>query len=186
MAMTLRQRRFVREYLAGPPGVRGIAVQAARRAGFKTDTSEAVGYQLMRRPEIQKKIRMHLTRLDVTTDDVLQELRRIGFSDMRQFVEWDGDDVTLKPSDEMTDDDAAAVAEVSKTESKDGGSIKFKLHDKVAALQHLGRILGAFKDAEVGERKVINVAVILEQPAALTNGHALPGLKIALEENGHA
>jgi len=180
MALTLRQRRFVREFLAGPPGVRGIAVRAAERAGFNV-THDAVGYQLVRKPEIRKKIQRHLAKLDITTDDVLEEFRRIGFSDMRKFVEWDGSDVTLKPSDQLTDDDAAAVAEVSKTETKDGGSIKFKLHDKVAALQHLGRILGAFKDQDPPERKIINVAVILEQSAP-ANGHALPGVRIELEE----
>lgn len=178
--MTLRQRKFVRAYLAGPIGVRGIAMRAAEVAGYGV-ASSAVGNQLVTHPAIREKIRRHLAHLDITTDRVLEEMRRIGFSDMRNYATWDGGTVTLKPSGELTDEDAAAVAEVQQVETKEGGSIKFKLHDKRAALQDLGKFLGMFTERDQTPKQIINVAVILEQPAG-TNGRALPGIRLELED----
>lgn len=48
----------------------------------------------------------------------------------------------------MTDDAAAAIAEVS--QSKDG-TIKVKMHDKLASLVRIGQHLGMFKPASGGE-----------------------------------
>ena len=50
------------------------------------------------------------------------------------------------PSNEMSEDAARCVSEVSETVTKDGGSIRFKLHDKTKALDLLGRHFGMFKD----------------------------------------
>ena len=50
--------------------------------------------------------------------------------------------VELVPSDEIDDDTAAAVSEVSLTET----GIKIKLHDKRGALVDLGKHLGLFVD----------------------------------------
>lgn len=158
-------------------------MKAAEEAGYGV-ASRSVGHSLLAIPAIREKVRRHLVHLDVTIERVLEEMRRIGFSDMRDYADWDGSTVTLKPSDELTDEAAAAVAEVQQTTTEGGGSIKFKLHDKRAALQDLGKFLGMFVEREQAVTKVLNVQIVLEQPAP-TNGHALPGIKIALED-GHA
>ena len=78
---------------------------------------------------------------------VVAELARIGFSDIRQVVDWGPGSVTVRDSASIGDDAAAAVAEVGKTAT----GIRVKLHDKVGALEKLGRHLGMFKDkVEVG------------------------------------
>lgn len=77
---------------------------------------------------------------------VLLEYARIGFSDMRKFTTWGPDGVTLKDGADISDDDAAAISEVSQTTTEGGGSIKFKLHDKKGALDSIGRNLGMFTD----------------------------------------
>jgi phage terminase small subunit len=73
---------------------------------------------------------------------VVAELARIGFSDIRQVVDWGPGSVTVRDSASIGDDAAAAVAEVGKTAT----GIKVKLYDKVGALEKLGRHLGMFKD----------------------------------------
>lgn len=82
----------------------------------------------------------------LTVDQVVGELVKIGFSDMQQFAEWGPSGVTLKDSTEMEPDATACVAEVSETIGEKSISLRFKLHDKVAALRDLGRHLGMFKD----------------------------------------
>ncbi len=59
---------------------------------------------------------------------------------------WGPDGVKLIDSKDLSDDDAAMVAEVSETVTKDGGSLKVKSHDKVRALELLGKHLGIFVD----------------------------------------
>ena len=52
----------------------------------------------------------------------------------------------LRPSFELTPDQAAMVAEVSETTSQNGGSLRLKIHDKVRALELLGKHLGMFTE----------------------------------------
>ena len=51
--------------------------------------------------------------------------------------------MTIVDADEISDEAAAAVAEVSQTVN---GALRVKMHDKHAALVSLGKHLGLFKD----------------------------------------
>ncbi len=95
----------------------------------------------------------------VTAKEVLRELKRIGFADIKDFlsyktaktvVGYDDDTyepiteyrqvVDLRDSDEV---DGKAIQEVSLNSR---GVFTFKLHDKMAALDKLGKYLGMFTD----------------------------------------
>jgi phage terminase small subunit len=94
---------------------------------------------------------------------VLKELAKIGFTDMRNYTTWGANGVILKQSDELTPEQTAAISEVSETISKDGGSIKFKLHDKVSALEKIGRHLGMFNDKLQLDGEGLNIHVTIEK-----------------------
>ena len=118
MALTPKQERFVGEYLKDLN-----ATQAAIRA----------------------------ERTQVEGDQVVLELARNGFSDMREIALWGPDGIAYKASGELTDEVAATVAEITETvtPTKDGGerrTLKIKLHNKLRALELLGRHLGIFTD----------------------------------------
>ncbi len=162
--LTARQRAFVREYL-----VDLNATQAAIRAGYSAETAEQGAAQLFRNIKVKTAIEAAMqnraVRLDITADRVLVELAKIGFSDIRKAVKWqtamvteednpDGGDIAviktvvtntvqMVASDDLDDETAAAIAEVSQTAT---GGVKIKLHDKRAALVDIGRHLGMFKD----------------------------------------
>jgi len=53
-----RQRAFVRNYLVGMPGVRGIACRAYREAGYNVTLRSArvCGSRLLRHPTVQKAL----------------------------------------------------------------------------------------------------------------------------------
>ena len=53
-----------------------------------------------------------LRRADVAVADVLNECRRLAFSDKRDVVEWDHDGLQVKPSAELSDDAARAISEI--------------------------------------------------------------------------
>jgi phage terminase small subunit len=164
--MTPKQQLFVDEYL-----IDLNATQAAIRAGYSEDTAYSQGQRLLKNVEIADAVRKAMDerseRTKFTADQVLAELAKIGFSDIRKAVKWfsqaniaqvdetegeieDGsirfavaNQVELVSSDEIDDDTAAAISEVSMT---DKGGLKVKLHDKRAALVDLGRHLKLFTD----------------------------------------
>ena len=96
-------------------------------------------------------------RAEITAEKVLRELARIAFADIRKAVKWtngpaldmNGEEgikiessVMLVPSEELDDDIAAAISEVSQT--KDG--IRIKFHSKEAALGTLAKHFGIVKE----------------------------------------
>lgn len=146
MALTEKQARFVAEYL-----VDLNATQAAIRAGYSEKTAEVIGYENLRKPQIQEAIQVAMDarakRTEITQDRVLQELAAIGFSRTTDFIRIDQmGHVILTPTDELTEDQQRAIAGI-----KDGKfGVELKLHDKLRALEKLGEHLGMFsgKDAQ--------------------------------------
>jgi phage terminase small subunit len=141
--LTPKRQRFIEEYM-----IDLNATQAAIRAGYKEKTAYSIGQALLKilEAEITRALAERSKRTEVTADRVVRELARIAFTDTRQIFMWGPDGVTLRPSDELTDDEAAIVAEVSETKSETGGSIKVKRFDKLKALELLGKHLGMFTD----------------------------------------
>ena len=84
--------------------------------------------------------------LEITPERVMAEYAKLAFSDMRRIATYGPNGVALKDQSEIADDDSAAIAELSETRTKDGGSIRFKLHDKKGALDSIARTLGMFTD----------------------------------------
>lgn len=143
--LTPKQKRFVEEYL-----IDLNATQAAIRAGYSQKTAKEIGCENLTKPNIEIAIQTALAarskRTEITAEMVLAELARVGFSNMAHYAKWNPDGVTLVDSDNLTDDAARCVAEVSQTVTAEGGTVKFKLHDKVSALEKLGRHLGMFTE----------------------------------------
>jgi phage terminase small subunit len=155
MALSSKQKRFVDEYL-----IDLNATQAAIRAGYKPKWVTTNVTKLLENTSVKKYLSEQQEalseRTEITQDRVLKELAKIGFADIRKAVKWSpslgeqvvGDDVVqtngvmLVDSDQLDDDTASAVAEISQTAQ----GVKIKFHDKRAALVDIGRHLGMFTD----------------------------------------
>lgn len=156
--LTAKQARFVEEYLLDLN-----ATQAAIRAGYSERMAHSIGWENLQKPAIAEAIAAaqaaRASRTEVTQDRVLAELAKIAFADIRNAVRWGRSPVDteaeeanpnslgiypveLVPSSEIDDDTAAAVSEVSLTQT----GVKIKLHDKLAALEKIGKHLGMFKE----------------------------------------
>lgn len=161
MALTAKQERFVEEYL-----IDLNATQAATRAGYSEKTAGKQGTQLLAKTGIAAAIAKaqarRSKRTDITQDRVLRELARIGFADIRKAVAWTSTGVVLNPSDEVDDETAAAIVEVS--EGRDG--LKLKLADKLGALEKIGRHLGMFgaDKGEEGDAPGLNINITSNAP----------------------
>ena len=76
--LTTKQRRFVAEYI-----VDYNATQAAIRAGYSEGTAGVIGFENLRKPQIQAAIHEELEkqsqRTNVTADRIVQELAAMAF-----------------------------------------------------------------------------------------------------------
>jgi hypothetical protein len=79
-------------------------------------------------------------RLGISIERVLERLHAIGFADIRRVVGWNDGTLIMKPSGELLDSDAAAIAEIIAS-AKDQKIYRVKMHDKTPALALMIRIL---------------------------------------------
>lgn len=152
MSLTPNQERFVTEYL-----IDLNATQAAIRAGYSAKTAEVQGCRLLRYAHVAEAVKTaqdkRAKRTEITADAVVQELAKIGFANMLDYITVQNGDAYVDFST-LTRDQAAAIGEVTSEiytegkgdDAKDVKRTKFKLTDKKAALDSLGRHLGLFVD----------------------------------------
>jgi phage terminase small subunit len=142
-SLTELQQAFVREYLKDLN-----ATQAAKRAGYSENTARQTGSENLSKPDIQDAISQAMAerarRIQVDQDRVVQELAKIAFANMKDFADWTNRGVSWKPSTDLTREDSSCVAEVTEQLTDKSITLKLKLHDKVKALELLGRHLGLF------------------------------------------
>ena len=138
-----KQQRFVEEYLADLN-----ATQAAIRAGYSRRTARQVGHENLTKPDIADAItetmQARSARTEITQDMVLEELAKIAFADIGDFIEWGPQGVRIKSSGELRDGRSRALADLHATKAAKGVQVKFKHHNKLVALELLGRHLGMF------------------------------------------
>jgi hypothetical protein len=77
------------------------------------------------------------------------ELARVAFGDPRRVMSWGPGGVRLRPSAELADEEAAIVAEMGETTTKEGGSLRLKTVDKLSALRLLAQHLGMLGESNV-------------------------------------
>src|SRR3954451_17386762 len=155
-----RQRRFVEHYLVDLNAT-PAPTRAAIRAGYSAATASEQASRLLANVKVAAAIAearaARSRRTEVTADRVVLELARVAFGDPRRVMSWGPGGVKLRPSAELADEEAAIVAEVGETTTKDGGSLKLKTVDKLGALRLLGQHLGLFLERRQVEATTIVV-----------------------------
>lgn len=146
--LTPKQALFVQEYL-----IDLNATQAAIRAGYSEKTAGSQAFDLLKKPEIQVAIseaqNARSVRIQVSQDRVIQEIARIGLSDMRKLFDDGG---RLLQPHEWDEDTAASIASIEVDQRKEPGDdgeqytvTKIKAWDKNAALEKLCKHLGLYE-----------------------------------------
>lgn len=147
------------------------AEQSAKDAGFTAATCRKKSYAWVGKsrqdslyPELfdlvqdikENKIQPKLEqKFDITSDKVLTEVARLGFSDIRKLFNEDG---SLLPMNELDDHTAASISSVEIDELFEGSgkdkiqvgfTKKIKLWDKKGSLELLGKYFRLWKDGEI-------------------------------------
>ena len=168
MKLTPKQMRFVDEWLIDFNGK-----QAAIRAGYSAKTAEATAARLLRNVKVQAEISRRQKdlqrRTEVTQDRVVKELARVAFADATDYacvetLTYENEDGTVSPvqivspkdTDTLSDDQRAAIASIK----QGANGVEIKLHDKIKALELLGRHIGMFTD-KLEVKGAIDIASVL-------------------------
>jgi phage terminase small subunit len=139
--MTVRQAAFAREYAKDLNGA-----QAAIRAGFSARSARRLATRMIKNPVVVAEVHRRLKRLsvqaDVTVDKVLRSLALVAYGDLSSVIRIENGRVVVVDTDALSPDQRAPLAEISSTDS----GVRVKLHDKVKALELLGKYLAMFTD----------------------------------------
>lgn len=167
--MTDKQIIFANEYLIDLNGTR--AYKEAYPHVKNDNTAAAAATRLMNNPEVKdyidKRIKDRLERIEVTQDDVIQELAAIAFANGSDYakvvtkpvmiqtsevdyvpaLDSEGNQmyyqaVEIEETEELTKRQIKAISGIK--QGKNG--IELTTYDKVKALELLGKHLGIFKD----------------------------------------
>ena len=167
--LTPKQQVFVDEYL-----IDLNATQAAIRAGYSEKTAHSIGHENLSKPEIVDAITHakaeRSKRTQVTSDMVIAELAKIGFSDLRNVLTKSGQLIDPQDWDDAT---AGAISSIEVVARLGGNgddnepidyTHKIKTWVKGCALEKLGTNLGMFVDtSEVKETVTIKLPTDVDE-----------------------
>jgi phage terminase small subunit len=148
-----KQRRFVREFLVDLNGT-----QAAIRTGYAKNSASVQASRLLANANVQaelaKQQKKLIERTEVTAERVIEEYRRVAFALLPDYIDDSSGGIVIRPMDELSEEQAAALCEVTHTVRSDGDgsgheTVKVKLHNKLAALDALAKHLGLNAPAQV-------------------------------------
>lgn len=146
--ITDKQRAFVDEYLIDLNATR--AYKAVYKSCKKDETARVNGSRLLTNANVaaylSERQRELQQRTEITQDKVVRELAAIAFSDIADYVRVQDHGglsmVEITPTSEIPESKRAAIASIK----QGNNGIEVKLHNKLDALDKLGRHLGMFKD----------------------------------------
>jgi phage terminase small subunit len=150
--LTGKQKKFCEEYIFD-----FNASRSARAAGYSEATAGEIGYENLKKPEIQAYIELLQADLSKTAGisrlKVLTELQKIAFSSIAHLHDtW----ITRKEFDQLSDDQKSSIQEISTQvrkvfeynpdkDAKEPVEIEFvkvKLYDKLRSLEAINKMLG--------------------------------------------
>ncbi len=147
-----KREAFCREYL-----IDFNAAAAARRAGYAEKNAGRQGHELLQIQIVHLRIK-ELTearneRTDITADRVLDELAKVGFANISDYVRADKGGYVSIDLTKTTVEEFAALGEITVEEFMDGRGedarevrkVKLKMIDKLRALDKIGMHIGMWK-----------------------------------------
>lgn len=150
--LTEFERRFVEEFM-----VDLNTRKALGRCGKEYKTAQSawsVANDLRNKPRVRAAIERMMAERGAAKVKIIEEYAKIAFSNLGDYVKIKKDErgrayVEVTPTDELTEEQLAALAEVSEVKNDDGSvSIKVKTCDKIGALSYLAKAAKLFTDRQ--------------------------------------
>ncbi len=165
--LTASQEAFCQAYVLNDNGAASYAKAFPKSRKWKPQSRAQKASELLATGKIRGRIaalRSLVTEkaereFEISAGKVLQEMAKIGFANMLDYVRTTSSGDAFVDLSQLDRVQAAAISEVTVEDFTEGRGedardvrrIKFKLHDKGAALHKLGLHLGLFKQTIEGE-----------------------------------
>lgn len=127
------------------------ARKAAEIAGYADPSSygwriihvKAVADEISRRKEEMRRRNEHVE------DQVVRELALVGFANIADFINFSNNSITIKCLDDIPEGVRPCIKKVTLTPGQHGDRIQIELHDKLKALEMLGKYMDLWGDSKV-------------------------------------
>lgn len=150
MSLSPKQEAFAAGVAQGLSQAEAYRRAYPRSSAWKDEAVWVCASKLMTNANVRLRVEDLMAKAaaanEVTQERIVKELARIAFGNKRAVMTWGPGGVALRDSHDLTEDEAAMVAEVQETITQAGSSLKMKTHDKVKALELLGKHVGMFAD----------------------------------------
>lgn len=152
MKLTIKQENFCNQYLET-----GNATEAYRQAydcgNMKYDTIVVKASQMLQKDNIRIRLEEERSLLNeqsnIRKQKILEELKAMAFSDIGDFVDFDGTTLAIKPFEKLTVPQRRMIEAIKK--GKHG--IEIRLHGKTFAIDRICKMLG-FDAPIIMEQKI--------------------------------
>lgn len=118
--------------------------KSAIKAKYSKNGAATTGSKLLAKPHIIERIKLlnerTIDKLELTRDMVTREIAKVGFANIKNFVDDDGN---IKPIGQLSDNDGAVISSLEVDSIFDkrgiarGSTKKMKMHSKMSALKIL-------------------------------------------------
>lgn len=168
--LTPKEAKFLSEYFKD-----FNAARAAKDTGYSKKTAKEIGYQILTKLHIKKRVLEEFEKHGSVIQKVLTEYFKIATSDIKDYViVGEGGSIEAIPFDELEDSKTSVIKEIEENriikENKDGSQvtvydkIKYKLYDKEKALDAICKIAKLFTtniDLTSGGEKIPQTQLIV-------------------------
>lgn len=144
MALNARQELFIIEYLKC-----FNATKAALAAGYSEKSASETGCELLKNPKVAARIREHLDNNAMTAAEVLAHLADIARGDISEVVDANGNlDMAAARRGKKTGLIRKIRQRSVTTEESDIAETEIEMHDRLRALELLGKHHKLFTDKQ--------------------------------------
>lgn len=153
-----REKAFALAYIKDPN-----ATRAAIAVGLSPKGAHTEGCKLLKKPYVADLLQKHRQRLEdrtqVTVERLLAELGKVAFASMADYFTVDDEGQPQLDMSQLAPEQWAAIGEITtevywdgpKDQQREVKRTKFKLHDKLGAIDKALRHLGGYSKGGGGE-----------------------------------
>lgn len=154
MALTNKQKSFCEYYIQS-----WNATDAARKAGYKgnNNTLGVIGYENLRKPNIEAHIKERIDQLSMSTNEVLKRLTDWGRGSLEHFITKDDYSRALDVNSDQArlniglikkikQNETVVKAKSKKDEQVVNRTFEIEIHDPKDAVDKIARIRGMYND----------------------------------------
>ncbi len=164
MSLSDKQKYFVKEYLVSLNATK--AWQKVYKSSYEVACVN--GPRAMKNEKIKELIKKDLIPifddLEISKERILREYASIAFSDIYEFIERSGENISLIEKDQLPQELRGAVKKIKintryTQEGESEVTVDFELHDKIRALDTLAKYVKLIGEDEKAEKNDVNITL---------------------------